>query len=75
VGEAAWRAAPPFTKLQLKMKVYGTERPSLEVETEFAVKEARRIIQSIKVIETAFPAGFGPMANEIRSWKVQQRQP
>jgi hypothetical protein len=75
VGEAAWRAAPPFTKLQLKMKVYRTERPSLEVETECAVKEARRIIQTIKVIDDAFPAGFGPMANEIRSWKVQQRQP
>ncbi len=57
------------------MKVYQTERPSLEIETECAVKEARRIIQTIKVIEDAFPAGFGLMANEIRSWKVQQRQP
>lgn len=73
VGEAAWRVAladgrPPFTRPQLKEFVYGTDRPSLEHETECAVSEARRIIRDAKAIETAFPAGFGLMANEIRSW-------
>lgn len=73
VGEAAWRAALVagrflFTSQQLKRLVYNTDRPSLELETECAVKEARRIIKNINVIETAFPAGFGLMAKEIRSW-------
>lgn len=75
VGEAAWIAGlaanrPPFTRQQLKQEVYGTDRPSLERETECAVREARRIIANIGAIESAFPAGFGAMASEIRSWKT-----
>lgn len=75
VGEAAWRVGlaanrPPFTRLKLKELVYGNTRPSLEEETECAVREARRIIGNIKAIETAFPIGFGLMASEIRSWKT-----
>jgi hypothetical protein len=35
------------------------------------VKEARRIIGDIKAIEAAFPAGFGLMAREIRTWNTQ----
>ncbi len=75
VGEAAWIAGcaankRPFTRPQLKQFVYNTERPSLELETECAVKEARRLIGSIARIEDAFPIGFGLMAAEIRSWIV-----
>lgn len=75
VGEAAWRVGVaanrlPFTRPKLKELVFGTTRPSLEQETECAVREARRIIGNIKAIETAFPAGFGLMASEIRSWKA-----
>jgi hypothetical protein len=77
VGEAAWRAGLtsgrlPFNRFQLKQMVYGTERPSLELETEFAVREARRIINNIKAMEDAFPAGLGLMAQAIRSWKAPQ---
>jgi hypothetical protein len=72
-GEAAWKVGLaggrlPFARPQLKAMVYGTDRPSLELETERAVREARRIIQEIKAIEAAFPVGFGLMAQEIRSW-------
>jgi hypothetical protein len=75
VGEAAWRVGltdgrPPFTRPKLKELVYGTARPSVELATERAVSEARRIIGDMKAIETAFPAGFGLMANEIRSWRA-----
>ena len=74
VGEAVWRAGlavnqRPFTRAKLKEMVYGTARPSLELETECATKEAWRIINNINAIETAFPTGFGLMASEIRSWK------
>ena len=47
---------------------YSSHRPSLEHETQCAVTEARRIIQNLAAIETAFPVGFGLMAKEIRSW-------
>ena len=77
VGEAAWKAGlaggkPPFTRPRLKELVYETDRPSLELETERAIREARRIIHDMKAIETAFPVGFGLMANEIRSWAAKQ---
>jgi hypothetical protein len=76
VGEAAWTVGlqagkPPFTKRKLKTLVYGTDRPSLELETQCAVTEARRVIRDVQAIESAFPAGFGLMANEIRSWTAQ----
>jgi hypothetical protein len=75
IGEAAWKAGlaanqPPFTRANLKRLVYGTDRPSLELETERAVAEARRIIANMKAIEDAFPAGFGLMSQEIKSWKA-----
>lgn len=74
-GEAIWLTGlgarkPPFTPNQLKIEVYGTDHPSLERETEYAVREARRLSGDIQAVETLFPAGFGSMANEIRSWKV-----
>jgi hypothetical protein len=75
VGEAAWIAGlkagrRPFTRPHLKRLVYGTDRPSLELETECAIREARRIIADMKLIESAFPIGFGMMAKETRSWTV-----
>jgi hypothetical protein len=49
--------------------VYGTGRPSLEHETAVAVSEAQRIVGiGIDRLVDAFPAGFGLMAREIRSW-------
>jgi hypothetical protein len=74
VGEAAWLAGlnsglRPFTRQRLKTMVYGTDRPSLELETKCAVAEARRIIGDLQAIETALPAGFGLLAQEIRSWR------
>ena len=80
VGEAAWivglaAGKRPFTRPHLKKLVYGTDRPSLELETECAVKEARRIIRDMKAIETNFPIGFGLMAQEIRSWAARRPQP
>jgi hypothetical protein len=80
VGEPAWLVGLaagrcPFTRPQLKKLVYGMERPSLEHETKRAVEEARRIIRDLKAVEIAFPAGFGLMAQEIRSWIARPAQP
>jgi hypothetical protein len=80
VGEAAWKVGlsegrRPFNRKQLKEWVYGTNRPSLELETKRAKEEAYRIIRDIKAIESSFPNGFGAMAQEIRSWAAQQPKP
>ena len=77
VGEAAWKVGLAagcrvFASPQLKKLVYGTDRPSLELETKCEVAEARRIIANVTDIEMAFPVGFGLMAKEIRSWAAQK---
>ena len=48
VNEAAWAHAMrdkkfPYTKLSLKKLIYGTERPSIELETEHARAAAIRV--------------------------------
>ncbi len=73
VSEAAWinglqSAIEPYTRLQLKRDVYGTERPSLALETECAVMEAQRLAQDLSRIEKRFPNGFGSLARALRSW-------
>ena len=73
VGEAAWlagqeRGRPPYTRRELKERVYGTDRPSLPFETERAIAEARRQGNDLRRLEADFPGGFGALAAELRSW-------
>ena len=63
VGEAAWLTGlkagrPPFTRSELKKKVYGTDRPSLELETKHAKKEAHRIHPGYQGHRGRFPSRF-----------------
>ncbi len=55
-------------KNKLKRDAYGTDRPSLELETRRAIEEATRLIQDLNIIEQLFPNGFGTFARDIRSW-------
>jgi hypothetical protein len=59
----------PYTKASLKTLVYGTDRPSLQLETERATAAARRLAGSLDEVIDRFPNGFGPLASEIRSWR------
>lgn len=73
VNEPTWAQALaskqfPYTKAGLKKLIYGTDRPSLQLETEQAVEAAHRLGASLDELIARFPSGFGPMANEIRSW-------
>lgn len=75
VSEAAWISAQqsgqcPYAREHLKPKVYGTDRPSLELETRRAREEAERIVREGKlpVLEKSFPGGFGALANDVRDW-------
>lgn len=60
-----------YDRVKLKEECYGNSRPSIELEIECAVREAKRIIENdlLNDLENAFPQGFGSLANEIRSWK------
>lgn len=70
VTEAAWvagmqRGRPPYTRAQLKMRVYGTDRPSLTQETVYAEREARRHAHDPRRLEHDFPS-FAALAADLR---------
>ncbi len=73
VTEKAWldgQAAgqPPYTRRELKWRVYGTERPSLQHEMKRAVQEVTRHRGDIRRLEHDFPNGFGALARDLRAW-------
>ncbi|HRH40731.1 MAG TPA: hypothetical protein PKY82_03735 [Pyrinomonadaceae bacterium] len=63
-----------YDRKKLKEQVYGTTRPSLELETKRAVEETIRIVENelLEGLEINFPQGFGKMADEIRLWKNEE---
>ena len=74
VTEQAWldgqqASAAPYTRRELKERVYGTDRPSLKFETERALQEVSRHRGDVRRLENDFPNGFGAMARDLRSWK------
>jgi hypothetical protein len=74
VTEAAWllgqeRSKPPYTRSELKWRVYGTDRPSLPHEIECALREVRRHRQDTRRLEADFPGGFGALARDLRDWR------
>jgi len=75
VNEAVWirglsSGEFPYASSTLKQKVYGTDRPSLGLETELAREQAARIVRDghLPRLEELFPGGFGALANDVRSW-------
>jgi hypothetical protein len=60
-----------YDRKKLKEQVYGTSRPSLELETKRAIEEAARIVKNelLEGLKTNFPQGFGKMADEVKNWK------
>mgnify|MGYP001207966672 CR=1 FL=1 len=72
VGEAAWIAGreagrPPYTRRELKLRVYGTERPTLPQAVAHATAAARRHARDSRRLENDFP-GFAVMMADIRGW-------
>jgi hypothetical protein len=73
VTEQAWLDGQasgqlPYTRRELKWRVYGTERPSLQHETKRAVQEVKRHHGDIRRLENDFPHGFGALARDLRGW-------
>ena len=75
ITEAAWtdgQAAgrPPYTRRELKWRVYGIERPSLPHQIRRAVQEVSRHQGDVRRMENDFPQGFGSLARDLRTWRT-----
>lgn len=73
VNEATWsrklRSEPiTYTRKTLKKAVYGTERPTIEIELKHATKAASRLASDLSLLEQLFPDGFGTFARDVRNW-------
>lgn len=71
VTEAAWtqgqeRGRLPYYRAELKMRVYGTDRPSLPHQTVCALREVERHRPDTRRLEHDFP-GFAALAGDIRT--------
>ncbi|WP_221030080.1 hypothetical protein [Actomonas aquatica] len=77
VTEEAWiagqeTARQPFSRAELKERVYGTSRPTLALETEKAVAAVRRMGGDLRRLEHEFP-GFAVLANDLRAALAEVR--
>jgi hypothetical protein len=75
VTEQAWldgqsSGRQPYTRRELKWRVYGTERPSLQHEMKRAVQEVSRHQGDVRRLENDFPNGFGALARDLRGWTI-----
>ena len=71
VNEAAWIAGQtsgraPYSRAELKWRVYGTDRPSLPHEIRCALHEVERHRRDSRRLENDFP-GFGSLAHDLRA--------
>jgi hypothetical protein len=71
VTEAAWidgqaSGQRPYSRGELKWRVYGTDRPSLPHETTCALREVARHRHDTRRLENDFP-GFAALATDLRS--------
>ena len=71
VTEAAWLQGQeanrlPYTRAELKARVYGTDRPSLAHETVCALREVQRHRRDPRRLEHDFP-GFRALADDLRA--------
>ena len=79
VTELAWlegqgRGVPPYTRRELKWRVYGTDRPSLAFEIQQALASVRRHHGDVRRLEADFPHGFGGLARDLRDWRGTARE-
>jgi len=74
ISEAAWeqglsKKQDPYSKLNLKRRLYGVEFASLELMTEKMTKAASELTADLVQVERIFPKGFGTMAEQLRDWR------
>ncbi|MET0262132.1 MAG: hypothetical protein ABW223_04490 [Rariglobus sp.] len=74
VNEQNWIAGQesghtPYTRRELKQRVYGTERPNLYHETKIALEEVKRHARDLRRLENDFP-GFNALARDLKAWPL-----
>ena len=79
VTELTWREGQrqgwtPYTRRDLKWRVYGTDRPGLGLEIQRAVECMRRHQHDLRRLEVGFPQGFGSLTRDLRSWSQSGAQ-
>lgn len=57
-----------FNKQTLKLDVYGSNQPSLQVATAAAVSAATRLTSNLEQLRQLFPSGFNCFYSDIRNW-------
>jgi hypothetical protein len=77
VTEAAWVAGQesgrlPYSRAELKWRVYGTDRPSLPHEIRCALHEVERHRRDPRRLEADFP-GFASLAADVRAWRAGEK--
>jgi hypothetical protein len=75
INEAAWEKGladkhDPYSKLELKKRLYGSDYRSLELMTQKMTEAAHDVVSNLQLLENAFPSGFGSLARELRSWRT-----
>lgn len=75
VTEREWvagqeRGEDPFTRKELKRRVYGTIHPSLPFEVQRAREEISRHRGDFRRLENDFPGGFGALVRDLRNWRL-----
>jgi hypothetical protein len=74
VSEATWvnaRASgepPPYDRKSLKRELYGTDRPSLDLESARMREETLRLALDLGSLRLLFPAGFGALDRALQTW-------
>jgi len=76
VNEATWARKLAgeninYSKQSLKEAVYGSDQPSLAMETNAAVEAARLLTNRLDLLQQLFPNGCGPLLRSIRAWSDQ----
>lgn len=74
VSEQAWlngqhTGRQPYSRGDLKTRVYGTDRPSLKHEIDCAMREVHRIGRDTRRLEYDFP-GFAALADDLRATRA-----
>jgi hypothetical protein len=77
VTEKAWvegqaKGRLPYTRAELKLRVYGTDRPTLPHEIHCAVAAAARHRPDTRRLEFDFP-GFASLAADLRGWAARPK--
>ncbi|PTX99002.1 hypothetical protein [Opitutus sp. ER46] len=78
VSEVAWldgqeRGRAPYSRAELKARVYGTDRPSLAHEIDCALREVARFRGDSRRLENDFPS-FAALARDLREARDQARR-